>query len=385
MKLASIGLTLSKTLGESMVPSALPFWLSFTLLPVVAVAGWLGGWWLLLLPLYAWVVMTAFDAVGGLNLDDADPNTPATLFWHKMVTWCWPPLQITAIFVGVHYAATQMGTAEAVGLMVSIGVISGAVGIVFAHELIHQRNRWEAAIGELLLATVLYAHFRTEHIHVHHRYVGTPRDPVTARYNESFWAFFPRVLWQQFVSAWTVEADRLARKNRSIASLRNPFWRYIGGGAAFVALAYLTAGWVGVGLFLVQAFVAVMHLELVNYIEHYGLVRVIDPETGKYERVKPRHSWNASHRVTNWLLINLQRHSDHHFKPDRRYPLLQTYTAESAPQLPYGYPMMVVMALNPLVFRRKMNPRVRAWRKQFYPEITDWSANKDTKFALDPT
>ncbi|MEL6582501.1 MAG: alkane 1-monooxygenase [Pseudomonadota bacterium] len=367
-----------------MVPSALPFWISFTLLPVVAFAGWLGGWWLLIFPFYAWIVMTLFDAVGGLNWQDADPNASETLFWHKMVTWCWPPVQLAAIFGGIWYAAFHMGTAEGIGLMVSIGVVTGAVGIVFAHELVHQKNRWEAAAGELLLISVLYGHFRTEHVFVHHRYVGTPRDPVTARYNENFWHFFFRVLWQQFVSAWGVEVQRLVRREQSVFALHNPFWRYLGGGLAFLALAYLLAGWVGVGLFAVQAAIAVLHLELVNYIEHYGLVRVKDARTGKYEHVQPHHSWNASHRVTNWLVINLQRHSDHHFKPDRRYPLLQSYTAEDAPQLPFGYPMMIVMATNPMLFRRVMNPKVRAWRKQHYPEISDWSPYKSPQFELAP-
>ncbi|MAX74591.1 MAG: alkane 1-monooxygenase, partial [Nioella sp.] len=109
------------------------------------------------------------------------------------------------------------------------------------------------------------------------------------------------------------------------------------------------------------------------YVEHYGLTRK-HLENGRYEHVQPHHSWNASHRVTNWLLINLQRHSDHHYKPSRRFPLLQTYTDAEAPQLPFGYPVMTLMALVPPLWRRRMNPRVRAWRARYYPEITDWSA-----------
>ena len=107
-------------------------------------------------------------------------------------------------------------------------------------------------------------------------------------------------------------------------------------------------------------------------MEHYGLTRRHLGE-GKYEHVKPHHSWNASQRASNWLLINLQRHSDHHFKPDRRFPLLQSYSEEEAPQLPYGYPIMVAIAMNPLWWRRMMNPRVRAWRKFHYPDIKDWT------------
>lgn len=127
-----------------------------------------------------------------------------------------------------------------------------------------------------------------------------------------------------------------------------------------------------------QAGVAIWQLELVNYIEHYGLTRK-HLGAGKYEHVQPRHSWNAAQKASNWLLINLQRHSDHHYKPDRRFPILQNYTEADAPQLPYGYPVMTIAAMLPGVWRRVMNPRVKKWRAMYYPEITDWTAyNKAT-------
>jgi alkane 1-monooxygenase len=130
-----------------------------------------------------------------------------------------------------------------------------------------------------------------------------------------------------------------------------------------------------VALFLWQALVAVWQLELVNYVEHYGLTRK-HLGGGRYEPTGPHHSWNAAQMASNRLLINLQRHSDHHARPDRPFPLLQTRGAAEAPQLPWGYPVMTVAAMVPPVWRRIMNPRVRAWRRQFYPEITDWSAYK---------
>jgi alkane 1-monooxygenase len=140
----------------------------------------------------------------------------------------------------------------------------------------------------------------------------------------------------------------------------------------FLGLSYAIAGGFGIFLFALQAFVAVFHLELVNYVEHYGLTREHLGD-GKYEHVKPHHSWNAAHKVSNWLLINLQRHSDHHYKPNRRFPLLQNYGDQDAPQLPYGYPVMTVMALAPRFWKSRMNPRVRTWRKMYYPNITDWA------------
>ena len=225
------------------------------------------------------------------------------------------------------------------------------------------------------MCSVLYGHFRTEHLLVHHRYVGTPRDAVTARYNEGFHRFFFRVLPECLTSAFAAERDMLARKGLPWHHRSNPFWRYWALQALFMALALWIGGWGGLLLFCWQALVAVWQLEIVNYVEHYGLTRKHLGE-GRYEHVLPRHSWNSSHQASNWLLINLQRHSDHHYKPKRRFPLLQTYTEEEAPQLPYGYPVMTFLAMIPPLWRRRMNPRVRAWRRQFYPEIADWTPYK---------
>ncbi|MGB1696126.1 MAG: fatty acid desaturase, partial [Paracoccaceae bacterium] len=161
----------------------------------------------------------------------------------------------------------------------------------------------------------------------------------------------------------------------------NPFFFYWGLQSIMLLLAMMLGGWGGVGLFILQAFVAIWHLELVNYVEHYGLTRKHLGE-GKYEHVQPHHSWNSSHRATNWLLINLQRHSDHHYKPNRPYPLLQTYSSSEAPQLPYGYALMTAAAMFPRFWKSRMNPRVRKWREMYYPEIQDWSAYNNGKLPM---
>lgn len=354
--------------------NALPFWLSLGMIPLALIGMTYGGWTVLLLPLSSWGLFSILDALTGLNEDnpalDADEDD---LIWYRLITLVWFPIQFTLLCLMLWYVplAAHLGMAEKIGLFFGMGVISGTIGVNYSHELMHQKDRAERWMADLLLASVLYSHFRSEHMRVHHLYVGTPRDPVTARYNEGFQRYFPRVLIACQRSAWKAEKAMLARRDLPAHHRTNPYWRYAALQTGMLIIALILGGPLGLALFLFQAFVAIWQLELVNYIEHYGLTRRHLGE-GKYEHVQPRHSWNAAHRASNWLLINLQRHSDHHFKPDRRFPLLQTYDEKQAPQLPYGYPAMTFLAMIPPLWKRAMNPRVRAWRKTFYPDIKDW-------------
>lgn len=369
---------------SSHLMQALPFWLSLFLLPCVWFAATRGGWALLSLPLYGWILLPLLDVVLGKNHDNPETTTPERdLFWYRLVTLIWAPIQASVLYGTIWWAtnSTTLATWEKLGLFFGIGIMTGAVGIVYAHELMHQKNRLERWLADLLLAMVLHSFYRTEHLLVHHRYVATPRDVVSARYNQGFHGFFVRVLAHGPGSAWRAERQLLARAGRGPFHRSNPFWRYGVLTALASGLAGLIGGWAGVGFFAFQALVAVWQLELVDYIEHYGLSR-LHLGDGKYEPVKPHHSWNADHKATNWFLINLQRHSDHHYKPDRRFPLLQTYTPAQAPQLPYGYPVMTALALFPPLWFRVMNPRVREWRKRFYPGVSDWAPYKTGNLPL---
>lgn len=363
--------------------NALPFWMSLGTLPLAAIGATVGGWTVLLLPMFTWVLFDLLDLVVGLNEENADPATAeADLFWYRLITLVWAPLQLAMIFGTIWYVThrAHLSAVELVLLFAGIGIVSGAVGIVYAHELMHQKNAGERWLGDILMASVLYSHFRTEHLRVHHLYVGTPRDAVTARYGEGFHRFFLRVIRSGLPSAWRAERALLARRDRPVWHRSNPFWRYGALQLAMLVAALALGGGLGLALFVWQALVAVWQLELVNYIEHYGLTRRHLGE-GRYEHVLPRHSWNSAHKASNWFLINLQRHSDHHYKPDRRFPLLQTYGEDEAPQLPLGYPAMGILALIPPAWRRVMNPRVRAWRRHYYPEVEDW---KPYNKALNP-
>ncbi|HEV8034253.1 alkane 1-monooxygenase [Yoonia sp.] len=359
--------------------SALPFWLSFGLVPLAIFAAMQGGWAIALLPLSTWYLFTFLDYIIGKNTQNPDVETPdGQLFWYRLITLLWTPIQLITLF-GIMLYVVQSGHLsrfEEWLLFAALGILSGTIGITYAHELMHQKPKLERWMADILLSSVLYAHFRSEHLLVHHRYIGTPRDPVTARYGESFYRFFPRVLYQSLVSSFKAEKAMLARKELPWFHRSNPFWRYWALEAGFVLLAWGIGGWWGVFLFATQAFWAVFQLELVDYVEHYGLTRKHLGD-GKYEHVLPRHSWNASQQASNWLLINLQRHSDHHYKPNRRFPLLQTYDDDEAPQLPYGYPLMTMIALVPPAWRKTMNPRVKDWRQKYYPEIKNWKPYKN--------
>ncbi len=362
---------------KASLPAAWPYWITLSFVPLVVLAVTKGGFWIAAIPLWGWVAMPVFDLILGRDLTNPDPDTPDTdLFWFRLLTWIWFPIQFVLVFGTIRYLALNpVPPLQALAVMFGIGVTTGTVGIVYSHELFHKASQFERWSGDLLLAMVLYSHFRTEHLHVHHPWVGTPRDTVTARYNEGFLRFFPRVLMQGPGSAWRAEAALLARRGLKATDLRNPFWRYGALQLAALTLAFLAGGWIGVGLFAFQALVAVWQLELTNYVEHYGLTRR-HLGAGKYEPVGPQHSWDSTHRVSNLLLINLQRHADHHLHPMRRFPLLQAYDPAEVPQLPTGYPPMTAMAMIPPLWRRKMNPKVREWRRAHYPDISDWSAYK---------
>jgi len=359
--------------------NAAPFWISLVFIPLWLLAVSKGGWWIALIPLYNFAISSVLDGVFGLSRKNLDPNTEdSALLWHRMITWIWVPIQFMVVLgalVAIFWF-DHLGTVEAIFLALVTGIVAGEVGITYAHELVHQRNKFERWLGDILLSTVLYGHFRTEHILVHHRYIGTPRDVVTAKYNENLYRFLPRAMIGTLRSAWEVEAERQVTRGRKVHDFSNPFWIYGGLALLFLSLAAMIGGVVGVSLFILQAFVAINYLEIIDYVEHYGLVRKHLGD-GKYEPVAPRHSWNSNHKFTNWQLLNLQRHSDHHYKPARRFPLLQTYDEVEAPQLPYGYPIMAALACHPRYFRRMMNPRVRAWRKMYYPEISDWQSYKE--------
>jgi alkane 1-monooxygenase len=333
------------------------------LLPLLVLYGHaLGGAWNFLAPFVLFVVLPIVDRFAGVDEQTVavrGATAPGWRVWFDGLLYAWVPIQLALIAWGAHAVAVERDVVAAAGLTLSIGLLTGGVGITVAHELGHRLGRVERSLACLLLASVSYAHFYIEHNKGHHARVATPDDPATAREGESFPAFLLRTVPAQFRSAWEIESARLLAAGQRVITPANRMLWVVAAPVAIAAALGATFGARAAAFFAIQSIVAFSLLELVNYVEHYGLRRRRLAD-GRYERVQPAHSWNASQRVSNWYLFNLQRHSHHHANVNRRYEELEHYAA--APQLPAGYAVMILVAMVPPLWRRVMDPRLHAWQ-----------------------
>ena len=334
-----------------------------TTLPVMgylfgATTGWMAvGAWLTLLIVYG-AVPFVDAAIGEDDRNPVDDDVPALDAdrYYRALTFLVVPAQVfNLLFCGYLFVNGVGGIWGQIGWLFSAGTVSGATTITTAHELIHKATKSERWTGGLLLSSVGYATFLPEHLYGHHRHVATPEDGSTAYLNEGVYHFIGRSLKTNFRRGFELAAFRARKQGHGAWSWKNEMVPLTLATVAMAAVAFVLAGWLGLAFFLGQAFLAICLLEVINYVEHYGLMRDKLPN-GRYERVAPRHSWNANHIFTNNLLFQLQRHSDHHANGARRYQTLRHF--EEAPQLPFGYATAVVAALVPPVWKRIMNPRV---------------------------
>jgi len=285
----------------------------------------------------------------------------------RLITCMWPFMQYALLFWACWAVSPRAShrfrftKSQMLAFITTIGMNSGILGINISHELIHKRNEVEKTLGKLLLVGCCYGHWYTEHIYGHHRTVATPDDPATARLNESFYRFLFRSMYGGLTSSWRIERKRLAKlKYSSPWTPANSILQLHSASALLAATIYTIFGHQAVLLFLGQSFVASSFLEVVNYVEHYGLAREKIDESN-YESIAVHHSWNADARFTNFFLFKLQRHSDHHAHASRRYQILRSFP--NAPQMPTGYAGMFTMALIPPVWFKVMNPRVKKYRQ----------------------
>jgi alkane 1-monooxygenase len=251
------------------------------------------------------------------------------------------------------------------GLFLSQGVYASTI-INVAHELGHRASPIAQFHSRMALISVSYMHFFVEHNRGHHVHVATPHDPATSKKNQTIFSFWRQTLIGGFKSAWNIEKKLLEKQGKSTLSLQNEMvWVVVLPILLFGVLTFIFSEisgkfeWIVPIFFAVQSIIAILSLECVNYIEHYGIVRR-EISTGKYERVNPLHSWNANHYFSNLMLFNLQRHSDHHAYASRPYQVLRHF--DESPQLPYGYTMMILMSLVPPLWFRVMNKRLEDWQ-----------------------
>ncbi|HXV05093.1 MAG TPA: alkane 1-monooxygenase, partial [Solirubrobacterales bacterium] len=275
--------------------------------------------------------------------------------YYRWCTYAFLPLQYAGlIFACWLWADGGLSTVDSIGLALTMGIVSG-IAINTAHELGHKRAGLERWLSKIALAQSGYGHFFIEHNRGHHVRVATPEDPASARLGESFWAFLPRTVAGSLGSAWELEKARLARLHSSPWTIRNDILNAWAMTVVLFAGLTLAFGAVVLPYLLLQAVLGFCLLEVVNYLEHYGLLRQ-KREDGRYERCRPEHSWNSNNVASNVLLYHLQRHSDHHANPTRRYQALRH--VEEAPQLPTGYAGMIVLAWFPPLWRRVMDRRL---------------------------
>ncbi|MEU4837583.1 alkane 1-monooxygenase [Nocardia testacea] len=330
--------------------------------PAAAVWWWIG-------PLLVYVLLPILDRFFGPDGQNPPEEVMEHLERDRYYRWCvyaFIPFQLASlVFAAYLWTAPDLswlGIEGGLGLWSKIGVaftvgVMGGVGINTAHELGHKKDDLERWLSKITLAQTGYGHFYIEHNRGHHVRVATPEDPASARFAESFWSFLPRSVAGGLRSAWALERTRLRRMGKSPWTVRNDV---LNAWAMTVVLWGALVALFGPGVLpflLLQAVYGFSLLETVNYLEHYGLLRQ-RTESGRYVRCTPEHSWNSDHLVTNIFLFHLQRHSDHHAAPTRRYQTLRSM--DGAPELPSGYASMITLAYVPPLWRKVMDHRVLA-------------------------
>ncbi|NLE82191.1 MAG: alkane 1-monooxygenase [Rhodococcus sp.] len=341
-------------------------WLCGAVVPLSPFLGWAlvesvgpGLFWAFGVLLMA-IVIPLVDLLTGPDLSNPTDEESAALENDAFYRWCtylFLPAQYAGLVTACYlWVTAPMGWPERLALAATVGVVAG-IGINAAHELGHKRTQHERWFAKIALAQSAYGHFYVEHNHGHHLRVATPEDAASARMGETFWQFLPRSVIGGVRSAWQHESRRLTRKGQRVWSPRN---NVLNAWAMTVVLfggLIAVFGWAVAPWLAFQAVFAVAMLEAANYLEHYGLLRE-RRKNGRYEKCSPRHSWNSDHLCSNLFLYHLQRHSDHHANPLRRYQTLRT--RPEAPQLPAGYAVMMWLCLVPSLWRKVMDPRLLA-------------------------
>jgi alkane 1-monooxygenase len=325
------------------------YFLNFIIFTIITLMGIFSPSEFKLFPiLFVFVGIPLIDAV--IGVDKSNPNVDQEKRWKSSHVWA-PTLYLYSfthfgvIICGGLQSLHSQSFAELIIMGITAGLYTGGLGITVGHELCHKKEFIPRFVADLLLASVWYQHFAVEHVRGHHLAVSTPEDPASARKNENVYRFLWRTISGSLLHAFQLDSTAVI-KGMTLSLVFTLFASYFGSKVLV--------------FFCIQSFVAILLLELVNYVEHYGLTRK-QLTNGRYEKVLPIHSWNSAHKFSNILLFNLQRHSDHHAMAHLPYTVLKHQ--EDAPQLPSGYPGMILLALVPPLWFKFMNPKVMEWEK----------------------
>ncbi|MFP4844561.1 alkane 1-monooxygenase [Winogradskyella sp. PE311] len=329
-------------------------------IPIIAFVGlFFKGYWVWSTPIFAFVCIPILELIFPVDTDNLEHKEVESKLKRKVFDWLLY-LNLPIVFGLVTFALFQitrhnLETYELIGFIFSVGIVLGVNGINVAHELGHRQTTKERFIGKALLLPSFYMHFYIEHNFGHHLHAATPEDPATARYNQSVYSFWFTSTIRQYLSAWKIQKKLLKNNNQKFLSTKNDMLWYTVFQIIYLASTLVVFGETGLIFVCFSGIVGFVLLETVNYIEHYGLLR-LKTKSGRYERVREMHSWNSNHVIGRIVLYELTRHSDHHYKSSKKYQVLDCH--EESPQMPFGYPTSMVLAMVPPLWFGIMNKRV---------------------------
>ena len=348
-----------RRLSEMIQFRDLKYLLAYSIPLMVGIGFLFGGFWTYLTPVYAFGLLPLLDWIVGedsSNLNKEEAKTKNHHFFYDLMLFLNVPIVFGILAYGFYwYNHFENTTFEIIGMTLSVGIVLGTNAINVAHELGHRKPYFYRFISKLFYLPCFYMHFYIEHNFGHHLHVATPKDGASAKQNQSIYSFWITSVFKQYTHAWKRQMELLKMRKKSFFSIYNDMLWFL-----FFQLGYAVLMWY---LFSVEgliftfsiALIAVLLLESINYIEHYGLQRN-KLNNGFYERVEPIHSWNSDHKIGRIVLYELTRHSDHHFKADKKYQLLNSH--KESPTLPFGYPLAILVGLIPPLWFTIMNKRI---------------------------
>ena len=329
-------------------------------IPLFAFVGlYFQGYWAWATPVFAFLCIPVLELIFPVDTDNFSETEVNSRLKQKVFDWLLYlnlPIVFGLVIYGLFIIDTNNIEAyEFVGLIFSVGIVLGVNGINVAHELGHRQTTNERFLGKALLLPSFYMHFFIEHNYGHHLHAATPEDPATARYNQSVYSFWLTSTVRQYFSAWSIQKKLLKNTNQPFLSTKNDMLWYTLFQILYLFVVFLLFSKTGFIFALASGVVGFVLLATVNYIEHYGLLR-LQTKSGRYERVREMHSWNSNHVIGRIVLYELTRHSDHHYKSSKKYQILDCH--DESPQMPFGYPTSMVLAMLPPLWFKIMNKRV---------------------------